>query len=67
MWRNGEMIDEGGKWFKVSCGKSLYLGGSFRASRHFQISLCWMHILGIPKSRRSRDCSPEKYQFSLGR
>jgi hypothetical protein len=25
LWRKVEIIDEGGKWFKVSCGGSLYL------------------------------------------
>jgi hypothetical protein len=35
MLRKGEMIDEVGKWIKISCGESLYLCRSFRVSCHF--------------------------------
>jgi hypothetical protein len=34
MLRKGEMIDEVGKWIKISCRESLYLL-LFRASSHF--------------------------------
>ena len=64
MWRKVEIIDEVGKWFKVSCEESLYLCRSFRFSCHFQISSHTTVLLECPNFH-CRLASPSSQFFII--